>query len=148
MNPVSIETKIAVLRNIGFQMWSKKGIQDFENFWQEVMVSKYALPLKEVITFGLFAIMFIGRNPEYHPDLGHYYIFGLGPIGRWEVVPPVSKMSRTIPFSMYHAICLVEKPPDTFTEEIRVVEIVETGIVRGEYFEPTDVIFKNYCSTA
>jgi hypothetical protein len=148
MNPVSLETKIAVLRNIGFCLWDERYPNEFQERWCEIMVSKHCLPVMGVITFGFFASMYIGREPEYHPGLGYYFIFGNGPSGNLEVFPPVSKMSRTVPFCSPHAICLVDKPPDSFTENIRITEIIENGIVRGEYSEPKDEVFRSYCTTA
>jgi hypothetical protein len=38
--------------------------------------------------------------------------------------------------------------PDTWTEKIRVTDIVTRGIVIGEYFEPQDEIFRSYCTSA
>jgi hypothetical protein len=147
MKQVDLDTRISILRNIGFEMWSKNTPQEYEDFWYEVMKRSDLICANTVIKFGFLSIN-IGREPEYDPKLGYYFIIGIGPFGEWEVLPPISKSPRSRPFSTPHAICLVDKPPETFTVKIKLTEAIETGIVRGEYFEPKDEIFRSYCTSA
>jgi len=147
MEPLDLETKISVLRNIGFQMWSKSTPQQYEDFWYEVMKRSDLMSAHTIIEFGFFSFN-INREPEFDPKLGHYFIVGIGPFVKWEILPPIRKSPRSIPFSIPHTICLVDKAPETFTEKIKVVEAIELGVVRGEYFEPVEEIFRSYCTTA
>ena len=94
----------------------------------------------DIVPFGLFASIFSDRIPENHPDLGFYFVMGINPLLRkWEVFPPKERisLSRTVPLaSSGYAICLVDNYPQPWIEKIRVIEVVERGVVRGEYFQP------------